>query len=337
MYNGKKVFDVHGHVSAPMGGVGRFNMVLQATNMVINNPMGDPTLAGVFGLEDDDWDTSVGNHLKVMDERDIDVQIIGPRPYLMFGWMQPHLLPVWTRFVNDSIAKQVGMFPERFLGACQLPQSITEPDATHMLDELNRCVDDFGFVAAYVSPDPTGRRDGPGLAESYWDPLYKRCVELNVPIIIHGTNVHDPRFALVPHNYQLGFVAEQYWANQVLSHSDVFERFPDLKVVICHCGGSLDRWIPTDPHLAQKDLSDNLFYDTCAHDVHYLEAAIKQRTVKRMLFGTEAPGSGKAIRPETGRSADDLVPVISAYDFLSEEDKLDIFHNNPAKIFPQFT
>ena len=336
MYNGKKVFDVHGHVSAPMGGVGRFNMILQATNMVIDNPLADPTLAGVFALDDDDWDVTVGGHIKVMDERDIDVQIIGPRPFLMFGWMQPHLLPVWTQFVNGTIQKQVSMFPDRFLGACQLPQSITQPDSTHMLDELNRCVDDLGFVATYVSPDPTGRRDGPGFADPYWYPLYKRCSELKVPLIIHGTNTLDPRFSMVPHNYQLGFVAEQYWANQILSHSDVFDRFPDLKVVICHCGGALDRWIPTDPHLSQKDRSNNLFYDTVAHDVHYLEAAIKQRTVKRMLFGTEAPGSGKAIRPETGRSADDLVPIISSYEFLSEEDKMDIFHNNPAKLFPQF-
>jgi predicted TIM-barrel fold metal-dependent hydrolase len=336
MYNGKKVFDVHGHVSPPMSGVGRFSMLLMATNMAMKNPLEDPVLSGAFGLEEDDWDTSVGAHLTTMDERDIDVQIIGPRPFLMFGWMEPHLLPVWTHFVNETIAKQVKMAPDRFLGACQLPQNIDEPDASHMLGELNRCVDDYGFVATYVSPDPTGRRAGPGLAERWWDPLYERCVELNLPIIIHGTNVHDARFSLVPHNYQLGFVAEQYWANQVLSHSDVFERFPDLKVVICHCGGALDRWIPTDPHLAQKDLSENLFYDTCAHDVHYLEAAIKQRTVKRMLFGTEAPGSGKAVRPETGLTADNLVPVIDAYDFLTEQDKFDLFHNNAKKIFPQF-
>jgi hypothetical protein len=127
----------------------------------------------------------------------------------------------------------------------------------------------------------------------------------------------DPRLAHVPQNYQLNFVAEQYWANQSLAHSDVF-----------------DRWIPTDPHLSQLDLTQNLFYDTCAHDVHCLEAAIKQRTVARMVVGTEAPGSGSTIRPHTGKSADDLVPVIDAFEFLSEQDKLDLFHENPARLFP---
>ncbi|MGH3167736.1 MAG: hypothetical protein ACRDN0_17845, partial [Trebonia sp.] len=58
------------------------------------------------------------------------------------------------------------------------------------------------------------------------------------------------------------------------------------------------------------------------------------RGVPRMLFGTEAPGSGRAVRPETGRTSDDLVPVISGFDFLTEEDKIAIFSANPARVVP---
>jgi hypothetical protein len=48
------------------------------------------------------------------------------------------------------------------------------------------------------------------------------------------------------------------------------------RVIICHCGGALDRFIPNDDrHIAQKDLSQNLFYDTCGYDVNFLEAALK--------------------------------------------------------------
>ena len=46
----------------------------------------------------------------------------------------------------------------------------------------------------------------------------------------------------------------------------MFERFPELRVIVCHCGGGLDRFTKTDPHLPQKDLSKNLFFDTCAYD-----------------------------------------------------------------------
>ena len=101
--------------------------------------------------------------------------------------------------------------------------------------------------------------------EPYWFPLYARAQELGVPLIVHGTNSLDPRYRVVPHNYQLGFLTEQYLAGQFLSHGDVFSRFPELRVIICHCGGALDRFIPTDHHIAQKDLSGNLFYDTCGY------------------------------------------------------------------------
>jgi predicted TIM-barrel fold metal-dependent hydrolase len=232
------------------------------------------------------------------------------------------------------IHQQCQMVPDRFLGAAMLPQLSDAPDLSNCLDELNRCVTELGFAAAYVSPDPAGRRTTPGMHEPYWYPLYVRAQELGIPLIVHGTNSLDPRFRVVPHNYQLGFYTEQYLAGQFLSHGDVFERFPELKVILCHCGGGLDRFIPTDHHIAQKDLSENLFYDTCAYDLNFLEAAIKQRGVPRLLFGTEAPGSGRAVRPETGRTSDDLVPIIGAFDFITEDDKIKIFNENPARVVP---
>jgi predicted TIM-barrel fold metal-dependent hydrolase len=127
---------------------------------------------------------------------------------------------------------------------------------------------------------------------------------------------------------------EQYLANQLLSHTDVFKRFPELRVVICHCGGALDRFIKTDMHIGQEDYSNNLFYDTCAYDLIYLEAAIKQRGVNRMLFGSEAPGSGDAIRPETGRSSDYLVEEIAKLDFLTEDDRIAMMNRNVVRVFP---
>jgi predicted TIM-barrel fold metal-dependent hydrolase len=253
---------------------------------------------------------------------------------MALGWMEPHLLPAWARYVNDMIRQQCEFFPGRFLGACQLPQDSAAEDLSGCLDELNRCVTEYGFVAAYVSPDPAGCRTTPGMHEPYWYPLYERAQELGIPLIVHGTNALDPRFRVVPHNYQLSFVTEQYLAGQFLSHSDVFDRFPELRIIICHCGGALDRFIPTDHHIAQRDLSENLFYDTCGYDVHFLEAAVKQRGADRMVFGTEAPGSGNAVRPETGRTSDDLVPVIDGFGFLATEDKVKIFNSNPAKVIP---
>jgi predicted TIM-barrel fold metal-dependent hydrolase len=293
------------------------------------------TLDARFGLTDDGWNQSVGAHTKLLDEYSIEAQLIGPRPFLMLGWMNHHILQSWTRYVNNMIAKHVSLAPARFVGAAQLPQNADADDLMHCLPELDRCVGELGFKAVYLSPDPTGDRRSPGMDKPYWHPVYKRCEELGIPIVVHGTNCLDPRIDIIPSNYQVGFVWEQYLATQLLSHSDVFERFPDLKVVICHCGGALDRFIKSDKgHMSQRDVSRNLFFDTNALDLNFLEAAIKQRTPNNMCFGTEVPGSGGAIRPETGRPGDDLVPIIGGFEFLTENDKIKIFHDNACHICP---
>ncbi|MCZ8018659.1 amidohydrolase family protein [Novosphingobium sp.] len=331
MYNSKPVLDIHGHVSAPMHGTTALGLMLAA-----NTDLGfDPRQSlPALGLTEQSWEQSVKAHIHDLDIRSIDAQLIGPRPFLMLGWMNQHVLEGWTRFVNNAIAKQVEMAPDRFVGACQLPQNAHDGDLSGSVAELDRCVNELGFKGVYLSPDPTGDRKSPGMDTAYWYPIYERCQHYGIPIVVHGSNCMDPRIKSIPHNYQIGFVWEQYLATQLFSHGDVFDRFPDLKVVICHCGGALDRWIKSDHHLSQRDTTGNLYFDTNAPDLNFLEAAIKQRTPKQLCFGTEAPGSGRAVRPETGRPGDDLVPVISSFDFLSEADKHMIFHENPAHVCP---
>jgi predicted TIM-barrel fold metal-dependent hydrolase len=335
VYEGQKVFDVHGHVTVPPG-ANAFLATLLGTNSLVRSPL----IAGTPGPSEEEYQAAAARHVAYMDERDIDVQIIGPRPFMTLGQvLQPYSTRLWVEHVNTTIAQQLRFFPDRFLGAAMLPQDCDALDSTHMLETLETAVRDLGFVATYVSPDPKGQRTTPGLNAPYWFPLYEKCVELDVPIIIHGTNTVDQRHYIVPQNYQLGFVMEQFLAQQILSHSDVFERYPKLQVIVCHCGGALNRFLKSDRHLSQQDLSENLFYDTCAHDIDFLTAAIRQRGVAQMAFGSEAPGSGGAARAEgegPGKTGDDLVPVISSFDWLTAEDKRAIFHDNPLRLFPAF-
>lgn len=339
MFNGVKVFDVHGHVSAPAATRAWVAGIL-ASNTARKSPLapgGNRSMGRgeAPALSDENFQKTAEMHANYMSERNIDVQIIGPRPFMMLGWMQPHLLNAWSVFVNDQIKKQVDFFPDRFIGAAQLPQISEADDLKHCLPELERCVNELGFKAIYLAPDPSGSRKTPGMHEPYWYPVYEYCQRNNLPIIVHGTNCTDPRIGIIPENYQIGFVWEQYLATQLLSHSDVFDKFPELRVCVCHAGGSLHRFIPTDNHLGQRDLSKNLFFDTCVYDIPVLEAALKQKG-RQALFGTEAPGSGGAVRPETGKTSDDILPYIAKMDFLSDEDKTHLVNTGPKKFCPAF-
>lgn len=321
MHNGYKVVDVHGHMTTPAP----FRQFLAET--VAQNTPGRK-----LELTDEQLENAQQRHLKFMDERDIDIQLIGPRPIAMWHWMRPFLQEYWCRVTNDVIARIVKLHPDRFRGMAQLPQS-KERDTRNCVAELERCVKELGFVGAYLNPDPAGDKQTPGVHEEYWYPLYEKAVELDVPLMVHPSITYDRRLEIIPSNYQMNNYLEEFVAMQLYSHSNVFKVFPKLKIVICHCGGGLNRFIPTDKHVGQGDFSKNLFYDCCCYDLHYLEAAIKQRGVDQMLFGTESPGSGGAVRPENGRASDDLIPVIAELSFLSVEDKKKIFQINPLKVF----
>lgn len=55
----------------------------------------------------------------------------------------------------------------------------------------------------------------------------------------------------------------------------------------------------------------------------------------RVVFGTENPGSGTALNPETGRSFDDIKALIDDIDFLTEQDRANIYENNARRLFPR--
>ncbi|MDA0799877.1 MAG: amidohydrolase family protein [Chloroflexi bacterium] len=329
MFGENKVIDVHGHMTTPPGFRGAIaNWVSQNTG---------PSNHGAFPeLSDEQMATANKRHLDMLDDHSIDYQLISPRPIAMWHWMRPHLQYDWTHFTNDTIAQICRMYPERFGGIAQLPQN-RDLDSSHLVEELERSVKELGFVGALVNPDPGGDRGTPGMHEKYWYPLYEKAQELNAVLMVHPSVSLDPRFEVVPANYQMNNVIEEYIAMQLLEHGRVFDDFPNLKVFITHGGGALHRFIEEDYHRGHRDLTKNLWFDSCILEKELLATMIKQKSPQSVLFGTEAPGSGAAKRTETGLPGDDLVPVIGSYDFLSDDDKKDIFYDNAFDAVPLLT
>ena len=360
MYKGKPVFDVHGHISTPPHfRAAAMNLVALRTAGTDRAPM--PEAAVKAALD---------RHLRILDERNVDVQLISPRPVAMLHWERTYLVESWTETTNRVIADQCKMYPKRFVGVGQLPQS-PEMNIAGCVKTLTRCINEFKFVGAILNPDPGGDRRAPGMDDEAWFPLYAKAEELQATLVVHPSISRDPRLDRIPHSYQYNNVTEETLATLLLENSDVFQRFPKLKIIICHCGGCLRRLMePGDvidatkesrgadniiglsgeegggqattkgaavavPEPTGPDLSQNLFFDTCSYDPWYLGAAIRQRGPKRMAFGTEAPGSGSAtLNPLTGKPADDILATINSFDFLTEAQKLDMVHYNPLRIFP---
>ena len=355
MYKGKLVFDTHGHISTPP------HFRAYAYNLVALRTPGED-----FQIPEGPMNTALDRHLRLLNERNIDVQLISPRPVAMMHWERPFLVDHWTEVTNNVIAQQCKLHPTRFVGVGQLPQT-RELNVSRCVDELERCVCQLGFVGALLNPDPGGDRKAPGLDRPEWYPIYAKAEELNATLVVHPSLTFDPRLDGIPHPYQYNNLTEETLATMLLQKGDVFARFPKLKIMVCHCGGALRRLVEEGDMIdavnpsrgrdnvaypsgeaaggqvgmgstkigVRPDLSENLFFDTCAYDPAFLTAALRQHGPHRMAFGTETPGAGSAtINPFTGRPADDVLATIDAFDFLSPEQKMDLVHNNPLRMFP---
>ena len=192
MYNGYKVVDVHGHMTTPAV----FRQFLAET-------VSQNTPNRKLDMNDEQLENAQQRHLKFMDDRDIDIQLIGPRPIAMWHWMRPFLQEFWAKTTNDVIARIVKLHPDRFRGMAQLPQFYTSKDTKNLLHEFERCVKDLGFVGAYLNPDPAGDKQTPGVDNEYWFPLYEKAQELDAPLMIHPSITYDRRLESITANFQM--------------------------------------------------------------------------------------------------------------------------------------
>src|SRR5207244_3879338 len=122
------------------------------------------------------------NQLRLQRERGVDFTIFSPQASSMEHHVpDPATAGAWARACNDLIARVVGLFPEHFAGACQLPQT---PGGAldDSIAELRRCVEELGFVGLNLNPDPSGGHwTSKPLTDEYWYPLYEAMLRLDVP------------------------------------------------------------------------------------------------------------------------------------------------------------
>ncbi len=277
--------------------------------------------------------------VKIMDGVGTDVQFISPRPYLQMHSVQPaRVSEIWARHCNDVIARVVACYPDRFRGVAGLPQFMQESPAERCVAELERCVEQLGFVGCLLNPDPTegSASPPPGLGDAFWHPLYAAMVRLDVPALIHSAGSCVPR-----ESYTLKFINEESIAVISLLDSDTFARFPTLKIVVAHAGGAIPyqmgRFRSWSVRKGEKVTFDEklrqLYFDTCNYDQDAIELLLKVAGTKNVLFGTEKPGTGSARNPESGRDYDDMKPVIENIRWLSADDRADIFDCNRRRVY----
>ena len=204
--------------------------------------------------------------------------------------------------------------------------------------ELERCVK-LGFRGCLLNPDPyeNSGTKAPPMGDRYWYPLYEKLCQLDVPAHIHGTGSHCPE----REPYTLHFINEETTATYGFVNSDVFKDFPTLKIIMSHGGGAIPYQLGRfEAGSARKpggklfsESMRNLYYDTVLYTEEALRLLVKVVGADRCLFGAECPGVGSARNPATGRTYDDIMPLIRDAEWLKAGDKDGILADNARKVF----
>jgi predicted TIM-barrel fold metal-dependent hydrolase len=143
-----------------------------------------------------------------------------------------------AKIANDEMAELVMKYPDRFIAAIScLPWN--DIDAT--LDEIDRSINDLRFRGIHICSDINGMAiDAPELM-----PVYEKMVEYDLPIFIH------PQRAATKPDYKdedmskygiwtkIGWPHETSKAMIRLSGSGILEKFPTIKFVTHHAGGTI--------------------------------------------------------------------------------------------------
>ncbi len=284
-------------------------------------------------------ETIEANQLRLLRERGADMTIFSPRASAMaphFG--SPEVNRVWARRSNDLIKRVVDLYPETFIGVCQLPQT---PDLSiaQSIDELRRCVNELGFVGSNLNPDPSGGKfSAPPLTDKVWYPFFEAMVELDVPAMIHVSGSCNPAM----HATGAYYIAADTIAFMQFIEGDLFKDFPTLRFIIPHGGGAVPyhwgRYRGLADMLKRPPLSEhvmkNVYFDTCVYHQPGIDLLFEVIAVDNILFGSEMVGAVRGIDSETGHYFDDTKRYINAL-AISADDKRKIFELNARLVYPR--
>lgn len=234
-------------------------------------------------------------------------------------------------------------YPGRFQAYATLP--LQDPEAS--ADELERAVREDGFVGAMTN----GFIGEKFLDHPDYEPLLARAEALGVPIYLHPgfppEKVFDIYYRTTRPDYDQEFQNYIFsgsgygWHQEVLTQclrliiTGVFDRYPDLQMIIGHMGEGLPFYyerIVGDMSESTEDalnkplgqyFSDNFWYTTSAFfQDELLHLLLRYISVDRVMFGTDYPFADMKQGTDWFRAVD-----------LPREAKEKIAYRNAEKLF----
>jgi aminocarboxymuconate-semialdehyde decarboxylase len=234
--------------------------------------------------------------LEDMERHGVVTMVLSTVPVLFSYWARPEHGYEWARFLNDHLAEVVARYPKRFIALGTVP--LQSPD--YAVRELERCVRELGFPGVEIGSNVNGRNlDDPVLF-----PFYEAAEELGAALFVHPWEMLGrdrlQRYFL---EWLVGMPAETTLAICSCIFGGVFDRFPRLRMLFAHGGGSfaftlgrIARGYEARPDLCNVNGVQNprayagrFWVDTVTHDPDALRFLLQCFGPERVVYGTDYP------------------------------------------------
>ena len=273
--------------------------------------------------------------LKEMDENGIDIQILSHQYPGIQGILNADEAVAKAKIINNDMAEIIKKYPTRFKGFATLPMQ--DPKAA--ADELERTVKEFGYLGALIN----GHTNGEFLDEDKFRIVWKRAVDLGVPIFLHAFDPLPDQIK-VYEGYRAMLGPSWSWNIETATHvmriiySGLFEEMPEATLIIGHMGEFLPYMLARidegyaqtgGPKTWKTSREPSYYYKKNVMIVtsglwnpETLVCAVSALGVDRVMFSVDYPfvESGVSIAQM------ERTPV-------SQEEKDKIYHGNAEKLF----
>lgn len=178
--------------------------------------------------------------ITAMDAAGIDLQVMSLTVPGCEGFSGETAIAMATD-ANDRMAAAVRTYPTRLAAFAALPTA--EPQAA--VKELERAVSRLGFKGATIN----GHARGEYLDDKKFWPIFECAQAHGVPIYLHPTFPHPAVMKTYFAGYDELALAAWGFAMDTCTHfmrlifAGLFDRFPELKIILGHLGEGLPFWL----------------------------------------------------------------------------------------------
>lgn len=247
--------------------------------------------------------TDIDPRFRMMEQGRIAFAALDPSTNLIGYELRGEQAKSWCRVYNECVKEFVDRYPERFTAMAAVP--LQEPARAAQV--LEHAVADLGFRGAYI---PTNIHHRYYESEDF-DPFWAKAQELDVLVLMHPENPAGTEL-MGPFGLRLvcGNPADTTLSLGILVYSGLFDRFPDLKLCVCHGGGffpyhltRFDREFLTGKQATRRAdrpnaprcvappsaYLKNLYFDSLVYDVDTLDFLRRKAGPDHLMLGTDFP------------------------------------------------